>query len=542
MPSGRGERGRNGPALLATVVFLVALTGAWVVATPMGGYPDDIDHYLRSAGVAQGQILGEPNGWLATAPVPAEKACCEAPNPAAAYWVQAGLRTVTVPASRRPERICCDEVTAQPRIVCGGVVAHEDTRYDTLMGTIEPAGYLVPGLALAVSGDTPDAFRLSRLASGWLGILAVALVLAGCARRPSFGRRLIGLGLATTPMVFFVLSSGSPNGAETAGAIGVWLAALELTSGPRDRAPAVLWSGFALSGVLLVTARSLGPMWFAFIVAVVLLLRGGRVLADRFRVDRLPALIAAALVVAAGITTVLWETLAQPHVAMDRAFAADQLGPSWADVPRVSHEVIGSFGSLDIPLPGRIANVWIAMILALGLAALATGRWRGRLAIAVVWASSLVIIVGIDAGIMRQNGFAIQGRHVLALMVGMPLLAADIIRVPRPLAAAARAVPAVLGVVCATLQMYAWVYAASSYLPGVTGRTVTAPFQGVWSVQSPAVPIALAVAAVIALAGSMFWGTLPTATRAPRRSPIRESDLPVEVVGVEGAVLGDRET
>lgn len=73
-----------------------------------------------------------------------------------------------------------------------------------------------------------------------MGIVAIGLVLTGCACRPSFSRRVVGLCLATTPMVLFVLSSGSPNATETAGAIGVWLAVLELTVAPADRAPRAL--------------------------------------------------------------------------------------------------------------------------------------------------------------------------------------------------------------------------------------------------------------------------------------------------------------
>lgn len=71
-------------------------------------------------------------------------------------------------------------------------------------------------------------------------------------------------------------------------------------------------------------------------------------------------------------------------------------------------------------------------------------------------------------------------------------------------------VPALLGGVCAVLQFYAWVYAASACTPTPTGRLLTVPFEGNWSIEHPKPVVALALAAAVALAVGVGWSVLPS--------------------------------
>ncbi len=123
---------RNIAIVVGLCVGLLGLTWAWAFATPMNGFPDDADHYLRSVGVAEGQVLGEPNPVLEGAEVPTTKGCCVGPNPAAEYWVQAGLRKVTVPGDVRPELIDCASAADRAHFGCGAAAPLEAASYDTL--------------------------------------------------------------------------------------------------------------------------------------------------------------------------------------------------------------------------------------------------------------------------------------------------------------------------------------------------------------------------------------------------------------------------
>jgi hypothetical protein len=512
------SRPDNLPAVVGLVAFLVILTTAWIVLTPFGGYPDDLDHYLRAAGVSEGQVVGTPVPGVAEMPVP-PKSCCE-PGPAMAYWVQSGIRHVDVPPVLEPERIPCGVAINQPRSDCTKDTTDTSTSYQTTMGTIEPSAYLLPGVAMAIVRDSSLSFRVARLANAVLEILALGLVLAGCARRPNFARRVAGFCLAATPMVAFVISSGSPNAFETAGAIGVWIAALELSSGSTDeRAPATLWAGFLLSGLLLVTARSLGPVWLLGIVGLTLMTRRRRPLIAACRASRRWAVATVAVLAAGAVTTVVWEAKVQPHVALDAAFARGQLRPSFHDIPRVLHEVIGGLGNLDIYVPEPAAKIWVGLVLVMILVAVITGKGRERLTLIVLLAATFAAILAIDAGIMRQNGFAIQGRHVLAIFVGLPIVAVDMIRVPDRIA---RWLPLACGVFCAGLNLYAWAYAATSYVATPKGLVVTPAFSGAWSTTHPARLLLLAGAAALALVAATGWMSLwgpPRGDPAPADPP-----------------------
>lgn len=500
---------RNVVVVIGICLGLLGLTWAWVFATPMGGFPDEIDHYLRSVGVANGEVLGAPNPALETWPVPTAKSCCGGYNPAAEYWVQAGLRSVLVPGDVRPELIDCAVAADRPRFPCGAAGPLESTRYDTLMGTIEPAGYLPSGAALALGDWGANSFRVARLATAWLAVLAIGLVLAGCASRPGFARRVVGLGLAATPMVVFVIASGSPNAIETGAAIAVWLAVLELTAAPPERAPRLLWAGFGVAGVLLVSARSLGPIWFGLIVAITLLLRGRRPVLDRLRVDRTPAIVTLALTALAALSTVVWEAVVQPSVEVDVSFAGSHLGNALGDLGRIIREVVGSFGSIDIPLPRAAVAAWLLLLLVAVVVGFVTGGGRARIALVALVVAVVGAYLVVDLLVMRQNGFVAQGRHLLAVVVGVPILAVEIVRVPdlrwRRMAGAA---VAVVASACGVLQVHAWVYAATSWTPTPTGLVVGPSFDGTWSLPSPVPLIVVAVAAAAVYSASIAAAAL----------------------------------
>jgi hypothetical protein len=467
----------------------------------MNGFPDDVDHYLRAVGVAGGQVLGEPNPVLDGAEVPTTKGCCVGPNPAAEYWVQAGLRKVTVPGDVRPELIDCASAADRPRFGCGAAAPLEAASYDTLMGTIEPAGYLASGAALAVGDWGTNSFRVARLVTAWLAVLAIGLVLRGCAAGPRFARRVVGLCIATTPMVVFVLSSASPNAVETAGAIGVWLAVLELTAEPGTRASRWLWAGFALSGVLLVSARSLGPIWLLLVLAIAFVLRGHRPLVDRVRTDRVPALVALVLTGLAAASTVIWEAVVQPSVLVDTAFARSQFFDAIDNSNRIAREVVGTFGSIDLPLPRATILTWLGLVALAVVVALITGAGRGRAAVVVLLLAAFGAYLVIDLLVMRQNGFVAQGRHLLAAVVGVPILAVEVVRIPAARWRRVADLAAVaVAVVCGALQLHSWAFAATSWAPTERGLVLTDAFGGSWSYPDPTPLIVVAVLSAAAFA------------------------------------------
>lgn len=494
---------------LSLLGFLVALLVAWAIANPFGGFPDELDHYVRSVSISQGQWVGQP-GPLA--PPPAVRSCC-GPSATASYWVTQGNRIVTIESALTPENLSCDEVLATPRIrdcgsTAGGIIGAQRI---TTMGTIEPAGYLAPALAIAIGASSPDwAFRLARLGDVLVAALVLGLTLMAVARSQSSLLRFAGISLAITPMAAFVMSSGSPNATEVAGAIGVWCTALIVTA-PGERPSRWAWAGMAGSIALLVLSRSLGPVWILSIAAVVLVLRGRQGLVRTVRGRRRQWLVIVAVAVSAAMVTIGWEQLVQPKVDLDVGFGLSQLPEAISDIPGIAQETIGNFGPLQIPLPIAMTAAWAVLLIGAVIAAWVVGTWRERLALIVTCGLILAFTILIAAFVLRQNGFGLQGRHVLPMVVGVPILAAEVLVMRRPQMSRA-ALPLAAAVV--VLQILAWVVGVGSYRAGAGGLVPQR------SVDILGVTAAWPVAMLALLAtGVWFVVAVATASRRAELSP-----------------------
>ena len=170
---------------------------------------------------------------------------------------------------------------------------------------------------------------------------------------------------------------------------------------------------------------------------------------DRLRQGGRAAAATVAAVVVAGLSTVWWETTHQPRIPFDAGYFHDQLYPAVLHLQDVGQQVIGRFGLVDIPLPIAPTAAWAVALAALGVLAVVRSSMRERLVLGGQVTALIGVTVFVTAGILRQYGFDLQGRHVLALAVTVPLLMGEIVR--RRLAGAPRALGVGVAVVMATM-------------------------------------------------------------------------------------------
>jgi hypothetical protein len=427
--------------LLLTLGFgLIALT--WAMGTPANSSPDEVDHYVRALAVAHGELHGAADPRLTPKVEATEKgkSCCGLSTPTGFVWVLKGNRVVEVPAHLAPGRWrCVDANLGRAESPCD--LAHDaptrgQVHWVTSMGTIEPLPYLLPGLSARLAPGPGTGLRLARLANVLVCTLLLgAGVWALWPRDRNSGASIAGLLVAVSPAVLFVTASPAPSAVEVASGVAftaLLLKVLRPGADPRQWA----WVGLGLAGFELATSRSLGPVWIVLDVLAVLALAGWRTTWARVRAGGRWAVGAIALVCAGGLTTVLWELTAQPGVRFDGAFFWDQLDPSWTQLPDILREAVGSFGWVEIWMADSAYATWAVAATALLLVALVVGRWRDRLlTIALVGVPVLAALV-ISAAVLRQNGFGLQARHVLALAVTAPLVLGEVIarrsdRLPR---------------------------------------------------------------------------------------------------------------
>jgi hypothetical protein len=117
--------------------------------------------------------------------------------------------------------------------------------------------------------------------------------------------------------------------------------------------------------------------------------------------------------------------------------------------------MVGFFGWLDFRAPYHLAELWFVPVLALLAAAAATGKLRDVAALAVLFGSVILIPVLAQGRQAASLGYIWQGRYLLAVAAGLPLLAAAILAKREPRHAwLRRAVPRLpLAVTASTLAL-----------------------------------------------------------------------------------------
>ncbi|MDJ0342897.1 DUF2142 domain-containing protein [Streptomyces sp. H10-C2] len=410
---------------LAFATFLT-LMSAWALATPITAPPDEAAHMVKAAAVVRGGLGGEQR-------------ITETHH--VGVNVSVGYTAVRVPAGYRDLDVTngayrCFRNDDKLSVACRGTVA---TSGDTAMvltsaGTYGPGYYLLVGWpSLWLTGEAGlYAMRLmSALLCAALLASAVVAVHEGATGGYSGRIALTGVLTAATPTTVYFGAVVNPNGPEIAAAVLAWAVVVRLAT-DRDGLPHLRRRLVRLGAacVLLASMRALGPLWIALILAAGLLLaRPGRLR----RLARLrPVWLCLAVTGAAGLAAVVWtltaDTLALPDETLSRyAPLASALKAVFDLLPSYLHQMIAIFGSLNVDAPELTYVLWWVMTGCLVVLSLAVGRRREILVLAALMAGSAFGPMALMAPQAAHLGLIWQGRYLLAVAVGVPVLAAVVL-------------------------------------------------------------------------------------------------------------------
>jgi hypothetical protein len=454
--------------------------------------------------------------------------CCGPENVSSIHWVVQGVRMYRIPEALAPERLGCPIVTHQVSRCGAAFVSSNRLVHPSDVGTVEPAPYVLPGLATRLTSDPARAMFLVRLASAAVSLALLALALGAIWPKNDESPLAIGgMLLATSPMVLFVGASPSPSAVEVTAGLAFFTVLLRLI---RDAGPTSSrwWLGLGASGALLATSRSLGPIWIVADGATALALVGPRRALSAVRGGGRSAAVAAALIAAGGLSTAAWELTHQPKVPFDAGFFHDQLYPAYRQLERVGQEVIGRFGIADIPLPIGGTVAWVSGLVTLGVLAIVAGSLRQTAVLFAQVAAIAAVTVLITAGVLRQNGFDIQGRHVLAVAVTIPLLIGDTLRRSRRLQTAASfTIVLVLAMVAGAVHLAALVRAGRDF-----GWLAFHPPHNVWMPPGGRVLwLTVIVLGSLALPIGIALAAPPSISSGRQRCPTPQGALPARMLG-----------
>lgn len=384
---------------------------------------------------------------------------------------------------------------AQPAVPACGLRVEDQTslgdRPITSMGLYTPAVYLIPGLG-TLAGASNSSWFAARLWSAFASALMIALCVINLARCKD---SLLPLFSALAPAVMFLASVVNPSGLELVGAIALWTTTPGMLRADR-RDP---WevSTYAISGVVLILARPLGMVYFASVIFVCVIASGSWRSAVRLVTQH-------RTVAALHVTTLLAATwwylfVYNPAVDPQRAeyLAPDvplqeQIFHAFGDVYRVLLEATGDLGSLEVPMPRLIFILLIAVTMWLISLGATSSTAATRVALTSLVVMSILLVLATDINYYRiLRGYGVQGRHIMPLLVGLPLLAARHLR---------------LSVVTRTTMIGVWVLtqfiagytALRRYSVGIVGDNFFAMFS------APAWEPPLGISTTLALLGALL--------------------------------------
>ncbi|MCU1432631.1 MAG: hypothetical protein JWP95_1736 [Actinotalea sp.] len=469
----------------ATWGTLMLLASVWAVANPLMASPDEPAHTVKAASVVRGQLLGPaaPGGSAVTVP----------------YFYH---RVTAYPVCYmfRPE----DTGVCEPAVT---------QRFDEQVASVTPAGrynplyYAVVGLpTLLPPGDA--VLYLMRLVSAALCTFLVALGLRAVAETPVPGWAVAGAAAALTPMTIFLFSTVNPAAVEIAAAFALWSQLLTLLRHPDPERTARRVAWVAVSSVVLVNARGLSLLYCAVLVLVVLVVSSWSAFTQVLRrrdVRPWLAVIAAggaagaAWVVAAGSLGSGGEVL-RPDLTFLSAAKATVLATNGYVT-----NMVGQFGWMDTNLENWVQMLFAAAVGAVVVLALAVGSRRDRLGLALVGLLSYVLPVVVHASQAQYLGLIWQGRYILPVSLGLPLLAGYVLvsrlgSLPRRFSVS---FATVVGGIIAAVQLAALVENVHRYVNGEDGGWFSlAP--DAWL---PPLPLGL-LGALATLAVAAWWALL----------------------------------
>ena len=527
---------------LTAFLAFFALSAAWALASPLTSVPDESSHIVKAAATVRGQLHGTPitvatHSWDQTTLLPMTgyrlpSAYADLTTLHECYFANAG-----VPAS------CAQSPGAQSGVLLAGTTA----------GANNPLYYWAVGWPSLLS-DGPLGMYAMRLVSAALcaAMLASAVVTAfQWSRRRRYP--LAAVLAAATPMVLFLNGSVNPNSLEASSAILLWAAVLSLLTDPRPELVPRLLTRAGLATLALVSVRQLGPAWALVIIACAVL--AGQRGALRTVLRRPAVWLWSAAIGTVGLGSFAWTakfsvlgSTASTFPELTFWVAAKHTFDSSMDYLR---QMVGFFGWLDVKPPYHLSELWFVPVLALLAAACAVGKVR-EVAALVLLAVSVIAIPVLAQGRQAQTlGYIWQGRYLLAVAVGLPLLAAAILtkREPRPgrLNRAVHRLPPAITASTLLLGFLMFYTTLRRYMVGAYGPWF--PLHPAWSPPGTLIPVVLlyllgaGLAALVVLGSRGPYITAENADKSEPVSPAAGSTRPAPaatpVDAVVAAVVAD---
>ena len=396
---------KSRPLISLTLAFFLVI-GVWSQLTPLFAAPDEPASYIRGAALVRGELVGtdiaasqSTSYWSTYVDIPQQFGVAQL-----VPWCFVG----------KPETPACS-------LPLETLTPVEQPRTD--MGRYPPVGYFASGLGSLV-GATDFSVRLGRLINAAFCAFLISL---GCVNILSNRRSIIVVLAAVTPGVIFFSSVISSSAIEISASICLWCSITTLLS--STKISFLTFNSVAISSSLLTLARPIGIVNVAIIVGISLITHSNLK-------ESIARIISSWRIIFATIISLLamvaWYSKIYSYHLGERV-VTDPSNPTFRQIIEQSlndtsakiGESIGNFGWLDSPMPrGALVIFTFVSLILLGRGLLSMTR-REIIALLVLAAVTVLLVVAQDLNYYALlRNFGSQGRHIVPLLVGLPIIAA----------------------------------------------------------------------------------------------------------------------
>jgi hypothetical protein len=508
-----GVQGSARASWWITFLLLAALGGAWALASPPTGVPDERDHAINAAAVARGQLVGD-------ALTPAQRAAL-----APGRGNKSAYRSVDVPEIYNDANTQCFAFAENATAACFHFDGSDRiTKVITPVTWYPPAFYAFVGTVARPFDPGPDALYVMRFASAVLMAALLASAVASLRRFASPRVRMLAFLTALTPMALFLGASVNPSGVEIVAGLAVWASGVVLV---REATSARAVDGrvalrFVIAAAVLALSRQDAPFWLLLILVTLAVVAGAaglRVLWQS-RTLRFGAIAVGLCTLATAIWVFSVGTFSSEHNVFlprnlsDSATLRQSIGRSFTWY----REMIGWFGWLDAPSPALTVVLWTLVLGGLVVLAVALGQPRWALAAVAVLVATFALPIVLE--FVQSQGVGAghwQGRYALPFATGAPLLAAvSLERDDIAARVSAGALPVLVAIALFIGQVGAIYQNLRRYAVGYDGK--------IWFVSGapwspPLGSLAILVAFTVAFALLAWWLLTLRPVRTPDRVP-----------------------
>ena len=388
-------------------VSVFALMAVWSLMTPLFSGPDEPSNFVRSAAVVRGEWVGDN----------------VLPAPLKSYWTT----TVNIdPQFGAANNIPWCFAPFSDRPGCGSRL--EDTQVTdipawTNMGRYPIVSFFISGIG-TVFGAQDLSVRAARLMMSLACALLIALSVAVMKRRAASSS---GVLLAMLPGTVFLASTMNPSALEICAAIALWTIMPSVIAHDRTRFDVF---AFGVAGALLILTRAIGPLLYVLIVALSYVATKQRrplmAIAQQFR-NTLAA--HGVMVLFAGwwyIKIYSFQTNNVLSEGIPGISLRSQIDQAIRHIPILLDQAVGNFGWLDAPMPRVALYIIVALYCVVLAKGIVVGPARARIAMILLCLVTTVVVIVLDANYYSMlRSFGAQGRHIVPLLVGLPIIAAS---------------------------------------------------------------------------------------------------------------------